>query len=163
MLKKTFLACLLAGVAGCTHQTTEQKTESCPIIDTLPEFVRAKPSTTHAKPKRASHRDESAVLVRTDVFEQAAFRSPANAFRSVPFYSLNDDLKSAEIDRQLHIFKAGGFGGSFLHSRIGLLTEYLSDDWFKIMAAGVKSSQDLNIDAWFYDEDKWPSGFAGGI
>jgi hypothetical protein len=31
------------------------------------------------------------------------------------------------------------------------------------MAAGVKSSQELGFDAWFYDEDKWPSGFAGGI
>ncbi|MFA5206600.1 MAG: glycosyl hydrolase, partial [Lentisphaeria bacterium] len=59
--------------------------------------------------------------------------------------------------------KEGGFGGSFLHSRIGLLTEYLSGKWFDLMAAGVKSSQALEMDAWFYDEDKWPSGFAGGI
>lgn len=96
-------------------------------------------------------------------FEPAAFRAPADEFRSVPFYSLNDDLNAAELDRQLHRFKEGGFGGTFLHSRIGLLTEYLSDAWFQIMASGVKSSQSLGIDAWFYDEDKWPSGFAGGI
>lgn len=96
-------------------------------------------------------------------FDQAAFRTPANTYRSVPFYSLNDDLDAAELDRQLHRFKEGGFGGTFLHSRIGLLTEYLSEKWFQIMAAGVKSSQQLGIDAWFYDEDKWPSGFAGGI
>lgn len=98
-----------------------------------------------------------------DAFEQAAFRSPANTYRSVPFYSLNDDLNPAEVDRQLHLFKEGGFGGTFLHSRIGLLTEYLSTTWFDVMAAGVKSSQELGLDAWFYDEDKWPSGFAGGI
>lgn len=96
-------------------------------------------------------------------FEQEVFRTPQRTYRSVPFYSLNDDLDPAEIDRQLHLFKAGGFGGTFLHSRIGLLTEYLSDRWFEVMAAGVKSSQALGIDAWFYDEDKWPSGFAGGI
>ncbi len=96
-------------------------------------------------------------------FEQAAFRTPANTYRSVPFYSLNDDLDPAEVDRQLRLFKEGGFGGTFLHSRIGLLTEYLSKNWFNVMAAGVKSSQALGIDAWFYDEDKWPSGFAGGI
>lgn len=96
-------------------------------------------------------------------FEQAAFREPANEYRSVPFYSLNDELEPAEVDRQLRLFKEGGFGGSFLHSRIGLLTEYLSERWFDVMAAGVKSSQELGIDAWFYDEDKWPSGFAGGI
>lgn len=96
-------------------------------------------------------------------FEQSGFEKPANAYRSVPFWSLNDDLDPAEMDRQLKLFKEGGFGGTFLHSRIGLLTEYLSDTWFKVMAAGVKSSQSLGIDAWFYDEDKWPSGFAGGI
>lgn len=84
-------------------------------------------------------------------------------YRSVPFYSLNDELDAAEVDRQLRGFKEGGFGGSFLHSRIGLLTAYLSDAWFEIMAEGVRTSQELGIDAWFYDEDKWPSGFAGGI
>lgn len=99
----------------------------------------------------------------SDRFEQNGFRTPANTYRSVPFYSLNDDLNSSEVDRQLRLFKEGGFGGTFLHSRIGLLTEYLSEAWFKVMAAGVKSSQELGIDAWFYDEDKWPSGFAGGI
>ncbi|HNX33090.1 MAG TPA: hypothetical protein PKM57_00580 [Kiritimatiellia bacterium] len=98
-----------------------------------------------------------------DRFTQGAFRAPANDYRSVPFYSLNDELEPSELDRQLRVFKEGGFGGTFLHSRIGLLTEYLSDRWFEVMAAGVKSSQDLGIDAWFYDEDKWPSGFAGGI
>jgi hypothetical protein len=98
-----------------------------------------------------------------DSFSQALFRTPANAYRSVPFYSLNDELDPAELDSQLRLFKAGGFGGSFLHSRIGLLTPYLSDRWFEVMAAGVKTSQELGIDAWFYDEDKWPSGFAGGL
>jgi len=97
------------------------------------------------------------------VFNADTFRTPPNEFRSVPFYALNDELDPAELDRQLRTFQAGGFGGSFLHSRIGLLTEYLGEDWFRAMAAGVKTSQEIGIDAWFYDEDKWPSGFAGGI
>ena len=96
-------------------------------------------------------------------FDQASFVSPAVTYRSVPFYSLNDDLDPVELSRQLRLFKEGGFGGSFLHSRIGLLTPYLSERWFEVMAAGVKTSQEIGIDAWFYDEDKWPSGFAGGI
>lgn len=98
-----------------------------------------------------------------DTFSQADFRTPADEYRSVPFYSLNDELEADELHRQLVGFKAGGFGGTFLHSRVGLLTEYLSPRWFELMAAGVKSSQQLGLDAWFYDEDKWPSGFAGGI
>lgn len=99
----------------------------------------------------------------TNTFTQAAFRMPSNDWRSVPFYSLNDELDPDEIRRQLAVFKEGGMGGTFLHSRIGLLTEYLGERWFQVITAGVKCSQELGLDAWFYDEDLWPSGFAGGI
>ncbi len=96
-------------------------------------------------------------------FRTEKFRTPDNTFRSIPFYSLNDSLTAEELDRQLQLMKEGGFGGSFLHSRIGLLTPYLSDYWFDMMTAGLQSSQRLGLEVWFYDEDKWPSGFAGGI
>lgn len=96
-------------------------------------------------------------------FVQADFKEPDNTFRSVPFYSLNDSLSEEELVRQLKLMKEGGFGGAFLHSRIGLLIPYLSEEWFHMMEVGVKACQELEIDAWFYDEDKWPSGFAGGI
>ncbi len=92
-----------------------------------------------------------------------AFVQPPPAWRSVPFWSLNDVLEPAEIERQMEAFKAGGFGGAYLHSRIGLLTEYLGADWWTAMDAGVRAAERLGIEAWFYDEDKWPSGFAGGI
>ena len=96
-------------------------------------------------------------------FEQARFKEPANTFRAVPFYSLNDSLSAEELARQLKLMKEGGFGGAFLHSRVGLLTPYLSEEWFRMMEAGVKACQELGIDAWFYDEDGYPSGYAGGI
>ena len=31
------------------------------------------------------------------------------------------------------------------------------------MDAGVKAGERLGLEIWFYDEDKWPSGFAGGM
>ncbi len=96
-------------------------------------------------------------------FEQEKFKNPDNTFRAVPFYSLNDDLQADELTRQLHIFKDAGYGGAFLHSRIGLLTPYLSDHWFDMMKVGTDVLRDLGMDAWYYDEDKWPSGFAGGL
>jgi len=98
-----------------------------------------------------------------NAFQQALFKNPENTYRSVPFYSLNDWLEEGELIRQLTLMKEGGMGGAFLHSRIGLLTPYLSDEWFRMMDIGLKTCQELNIDAWYYDEDKWPSGFAGGI
>ena len=91
------------------------------------------------------------------------FRNPSKYYRSVPFYSLNDLLDSAEIDRQITEFANGGYGGVYLHSRTGLLTEYLGDDWWKAMDAGAEACRKNGLIAWFYDEDKWPSGFAGGL
>lgn len=147
MLKQTFATALLTGLIACTAMAQDTK------------------GTSESRPKQNDSSGAAALSAgeRVARFEQTAFQTPADTYRSVPFYSLNDDLDPAELGRQLHLFKEGGFGGTFLHSRIGLLTPYLSEAWFGIMAAGVKRSQQLGIDAWFYDEDKWPSGFAGGI
>ncbi|MGV8137323.1 MAG: glycosyl hydrolase [Mangrovibacterium sp.] len=90
------------------------------------------------------------------------FLNPPADFRSAPFYSLNDKLDTNEVVRQIRGFKEGGYGGSFLHSRSGLLIEYLGKEWWESMGAAVRASKELGLKAWFYDEDKWPSGFGGG-
>ena len=90
------------------------------------------------------------------------FIDPPNQFRSYPFYSINDKLTPEELTRQIKEFKDAGFGGFYLHSRVGLLTEYLGDDWWKAMDAAVAAAKEADIEVWFYDEDKWPSGYAGG-
>jgi len=91
------------------------------------------------------------------------FLNPPAVYRSFPFYSLNDKLEADEISRQISAFKDAGFGGFYLHSRAGLLTEYLGNDWWNIMDAAVDAAGKAGLNAWFYDEDKWPSGYAGGI
>lgn len=90
------------------------------------------------------------------------FRNPTAEYRSLLFYSLNDSLKSDIIDRQMKEFREGGCGGVFFHARIGLLTPYLGQEWWDAMDAGVAAAEREGLQAWFYDEDKWPSGFAGG-
>lgn len=90
------------------------------------------------------------------------FTNPPAEFRSVPFWSLNEWLDTDEIKRQMGEFARGGYGGAYLHSRIGLQTLYLGDDWWRAMDAGVEVAKEHDIEAWFYDEDRWPSGFAGG-
>ncbi|MDA3879982.1 MAG: hypothetical protein PF436_06300 [Prolixibacteraceae bacterium] len=90
------------------------------------------------------------------------FVSPSVEYRSFPFYSLNDKLEPAEIKRQVKSFSDAGMGGFYLHSRDGLLTEYLGDEWWDAMDAAVDEANKLGLHACFYDEDKWPSGYAGG-
>ncbi|MBQ4590821.1 MAG: hypothetical protein IJB20_02205, partial [Clostridia bacterium] len=46
--------------------------------------------------------------------------------------------------------------------RSGLVTDYLSDEWFDCIRACVDEARKLGMEAWSYDENGWPSGFAGG-
>src|SRR5690554_2540009 len=73
------------------------------------------------------------------------FLDPPVDYWSAPFYSLIDELDTTEIIRQINGFKDGGFGGSFLHSRGGLLTEYMGTEWWEAMDTPVRSSKELGI------------------
>ena len=84
-------------------------------------------------------------------------------WRPAPFWSWNDKLQEGELRRQIREMSAKGWGGYFMHSRVGLVTGYLSDDWMDLVKACVEEAKATNTWAWLYDEDKWPSGFAGGI
>lgn len=91
------------------------------------------------------------------------FVSLGTDFLGKPFWSWNGDLNKAELLRQVKVLKEMGFGGFFMHSRTGLVTEYLGDEWFELINACADEGQKLGMEAWLYDEDRWPSGTAGGI
>ena len=59
-------------------------------------------------------------------------------------------------------FKNAGIGGVFVHPRPGLITEYLSDEWFELFDYTVQKGKELGMNVWIYDENSYPSGFAGG-
>ena len=91
------------------------------------------------------------------------FANPSAAFRAKPFWSWNGRLEEDELVRQIHVFKEMGFGGFFMHSRTGLVTEYLGDEWFRLTNRCADEAARLGMEAWLYDEDRWPSGTAGGL
>ena len=91
------------------------------------------------------------------------FEKPGSEFRGKPFWALNGVLKEGELRRQLGVFQEMGLGGGFLHSRVGLGTPYLSAEWFKLMNACADECRKRKMEAWLYDEDRWPSGAAGGL
>jgi len=90
------------------------------------------------------------------------FLSPDSKHRSLPFWAWNDALFSEELVRQIHSMKEQGIGGFFMHSREGLETDYLSEEWFDLVRACVGAAKETGMEAWLYDEDRWPSGTAGG-
>ena len=79
-----------------------------------------------------------------------------------PFWSWNDKLDEAELRRQIREMAEKGWGSYFMHSRVGLVTGYLSDEWMALINACADEAAKTGTYAWLYDEDKWPSGFAGG-
>ena len=86
----------------------------------------------------------------------------SSEYRPIPFWSWNDKLDPDELVRQIHEMKNAGMGGFFMHARGGLLTEYMSDEWFDNVKAAIDEAHARGMHPWAYDENGWPSGFGGG-
>lgn len=86
----------------------------------------------------------------------------AARYGSIPFWSWNDKLQPEELQRQIRNMKSLGMRGFFMHARGGLETPYLSDEWFDCVDACISEAEKCGMEAWAYDENGWPSGFAGG-
>ena len=103
-------------------------------------------------------------VATTDSFNtiETLFNDPPSEFRTAPFMVWNSKVTEAEIDRMLKEFKEAGCGGVFIHPRPGMITEYMSDDWYSLYRHTVDKGKEMGMDIWIYDENSYPSGFAGG-
>lgn len=91
------------------------------------------------------------------------FKSPTSEYRGTPFWSWNCKMTPEMLTKQIEYFKQMGFGGFHMHSRFGMDVPYLSEEFMSLVRACVDKAKDEDMLAWLYDEDKWPSGFAGGL
>ena len=64
-------------------------------------------------------------------------------FRPIPFWSINSDLDESEIERQIGEMHAYGLGGFVFHARMGLVTEYLSEKWFRMVEKSLQTAKSL--------------------
>lgn len=99
---------------------------------------------------------------RKPELDKELFKNPTAEYRGAPFWAWNCDLEKNELLRQIDIFKEMGLGGFHMHCRDGMSTEYLSEDFMDLVKSCTKHAKENEMLAWLYDEDKWPSGFAGG-
>ncbi len=100
---------------------------------------------------------------KKDSLDLEVFRNPGAEYRGAPFWSWNCVLQKEELLRQIEVLKEMGFGGFHMHSRAGMATPYLSEEFMSLIKACTEKAKDENMLAWLYDEDRWPSGFAGGF
>jgi len=85
-----------------------------------------------------------------------------NKYKCLPFWSWNDELDEKRLCDQIEWMNKSGIGGFFMHARGGLKTEYLGEKWFSCVKVCEEKAEELGMEAYAYDENGWPSGFAGG-
>ena len=91
------------------------------------------------------------------------FKNPGSIYRGAPFWSWNNRLDQEQLCRQIEIFREMGIGGFHMHPRTGMNTSYMGDEYMAAVKACVDKAKSMGMLAWLYDEDRWPSGFAGGL
>ncbi len=94
--------------------------------------------------------------------DKADFFTAAADYRPIAFWSLNHKLEKAEMSWQIKQMAEQRLSGFLLHARSGLLTPYLSQDWFDMIEHAVQEAKRYGLKAWLYDEDPYPSGVNGG-
>ena len=91
------------------------------------------------------------------------FQNPGPEYRGAPFWAFNCRLEKETLEKQIGILKEMGFGGFHMHVRTGLDTPYLSPEFLEDIRFCVEKAKEKHMLAWLYDEDRWPSGAAGGF
>jgi hypothetical protein len=90
------------------------------------------------------------------------FQNPTPAERGRVLWVWNGSLDRAHLLRQLRHFQAQGVSGAIIRAGAGLRTAYLDKDWFELVNLCADEAARLGLKLWLADEERGPSGSAGG-
>jgi hypothetical protein len=90
------------------------------------------------------------------------FKKPPIEYSTGPLWVWNDLLTEEEIKSTLRDLVDQDVKQVWVHPRPGLMTPYLSNDWFHLWQVALREAKKLDMNVWIYDENSYPSGFAGG-
>ncbi|MFB9275738.1 glycosyl hydrolase [Cohnella cellulosilytica] len=99
---------------------------------------------------------------RKEMDWRGKFVEPTSEYRPAPLWVWNDEMEPESIRLQLQKMADKGYGGAFVHPRPGLITPYLSEEWFILWGIALEEAERLGLKLYIYDENSYPSGFAGG-
>ncbi|KAL9561745.1 hypothetical protein ACKAV7_014137 [Fusarium commune] len=91
------------------------------------------------------------------------FLNPPPEYRGAPLWCWNTKLERSRLLRQIDQLAEMGMGGFHIHSRVGLDTPYMGAEFMDHVKASVGAAKAKGLLACLYDEDRWPSGAAGGL
>jgi len=103
-----------------------------------------------------THADDSASVKKL-------FANPPREYSSGPLWTWNDLLTEEQIRGTLRDLAGQKVKQVWVHPRPGLMTPYLGDDWFRLWRVALDEAEKLDMNVWIYDENSYPSGFAGGL
>ncbi len=96
-------------------------------------------------------------------FSADVFKAPPKEYRGAPLWSWNTRLDIPQLLSQIEALDEMGLGGFHIHPRTGLATEYLGSEYMAAVKACRDKGKELGMRCFLYDEDRWPSGAAGGL
>ncbi len=99
----------------------------------------------------------------TKTLDLSLFENPTAEYRATPFWAWNCELNAELLKKEIDYMKEMGFGGYHIHPRVGLATPYLGEDFMNLIRICLEKGKENEMLTWLYDEDKWPSGYAGGL
>lgn len=99
---------------------------------------------------------------QTEHISEELFRNPSCEYRGVPFWAWNGRLDRDRLTEQIQVFKKMGLGGFHMHVRTGMDSPYLEEEFMDSVRHCIGKAGEMDMLAWLYDEDRWPSGTAGG-
>jgi hypothetical protein len=93
---------------------------------------------------------------------RALFKDPPREYSTGPLWVWNDLLTEQQIRDTMRDLAGQKVKQVWVHPRPGLMTPYLSNDWFRLWKVALNEAERLDMNVWIYDENSYPSGFAGG-
>ncbi len=91
------------------------------------------------------------------------FADPPPDTTTAPFLVWNDWMTEKEVTQTIGELAGQKIRQIIIHPRPGLMTSYLSKQWFDMWKVALREAERHGMFVWIYDENSYPSGFAGGF
>lgn len=95
--------------------------------------------------------------------DRELFMHPSSEYRGTPFWAWKCRVTKEQIEEQTESLRRMGMGGAHIHCRTDMDIPYMSGEFMDLVSYAHEKFAEKGMLTWLYDEDRWPSGFGGGL